>query len=93
MGYLNIFLGAFLGDLLLKKYAEAKLPMGKRVSILGDRIWIRKLHTRGAAGGVLSDQPEVIFFKPWNQLIETGCESTLGHDEQICEIKRFQRII
>ncbi len=60
MGYLNIFLGAFLGDLLLKKYAEAKLPMGKRVSILGDRIWIRKLHNRGAAGGVLSDQPDVI---------------------------------
>ena len=40
MGYLNIFLGAFLGDLLVKKTAEAKLPMGKRISILGDRIWM-----------------------------------------------------
>ena len=40
-----------------------------------------------------SDQPEVIFFKPWNQLIESGCESTLGDAELICEIKRFQRFI
>ena len=34
MGYLNIFLGAFLGDLLIKKYAEEKLPMVKKYSIL-----------------------------------------------------------
>ena len=34
--------------------------MGKRISILGDRIWIRKLHNRGAAGGFLSDQPDVL---------------------------------
>lgn len=60
MGYLNIFLGAFLGDLLVKKTAEAKLPMGKRISILGGRIWLRKLHNRGAAGGFLSDQPDVL---------------------------------
>ena len=60
MGYLNIFLGAFLGDLLVKKTSEAKLPMGKRISILGDRIWLRKLHNRGAAGGFLSDQPDVL---------------------------------
>lgn len=60
MGYLNLFLSAFLGDLLVKKYVEARLPMGKRISILGDRIWIRKLHNRGAAGGFLSDQPDVL---------------------------------
>ena len=60
MGYLNLFLSAFLGDLLVKKYVEAQLPMGKRISILGDRIWIRKLHNRGAAGGFLSDQPDVL---------------------------------
>ena len=60
MGYLNIFLGAFLGDLLIKKYAEEKLPMGKKYSILGDRIWIRKLHNSGAVGGFLSDRPEIL---------------------------------
>ena len=60
MGYLNLFLSAFLGDLLVKKYVEAQLPMGKRISILGERIWIRKLHNRGAAGGFLSDQPDVL---------------------------------
>lgn len=56
MNYLNLFFGAFLSDLLVKKYAEARLPMGEKISVLGDRIWIRKLHNRGAAGGFLADR-------------------------------------
>lgn len=60
MKYLNIFLGAFLGDLMAKKYAEARLPAGKKISVFGDRIWIRKLHNRGAAGGLMTGQPELL---------------------------------
>lgn len=60
MKYLNIFLGAFLGDLILKKYAEARLPMGKKISALNDRIWIRKLHNHGAAGGLMAGHPQFL---------------------------------
>lgn len=55
MKYLSLFFGAFLSDLLVKKYAEARLSTGKKISVFGDRIWIRKLHNRGAAGGILAE--------------------------------------
>lgn len=60
MKYLNLFLSAFLSDMLIKKYAEAKLPMGKKISVFGDRIWIRKLHNGGAAGGFMAGRPEIL---------------------------------
>lgn len=68
MKYLNLFFGAFLSDLLVKKYAEARLPMGKKISVLGDRIWIRKLHNRGAAGGFLAEHPGILLKSTFGML-------------------------
>lgn len=60
MIFIILLMGVFLGDLLLKKYVEARLPEGKEKTILGGRILIRKLHNRGIALGRLAGRPLLI---------------------------------
>ena len=60
MIFIIVLLSVFLGDLLLKKYVEARLPEGEEKQILGGRILIRKLHNRGIALGGLADRPVLV---------------------------------
>ncbi|MDO4616786.1 MAG: signal peptidase II [Lachnospiraceae bacterium] len=60
MVYLNILLAVFLGDLMIKKYAEANLQEGVRKPILGGRIILRKIHNDGIALGKLSEHKEEV---------------------------------
>jgi signal peptidase II len=58
--FVILLLSVFLGDFLLKKYVEARLPEGEEKKILGGRILIRKVHNRGIALGALADRPVMV---------------------------------
>lgn len=60
MIFIIILLAVFLGDLMLKKYVEAKLPEGEERSLFGGRICLRKIHNSGIAFGGLSEYPELV---------------------------------
>ena len=60
MGFIIIILAVFLGDLLLKKYVEAKLPEGEERTLFRGKIRIRKYHNSGIALGGLSGHPLII---------------------------------
>ena len=51
MVFIIIILAVFLGDLLLKKYVEAKLPEGEERTLFRGKIRIRKYHNSGIALG------------------------------------------
>ena len=60
MIFIILLLSVFLGDLLLKKYIEAKFPDDGEKPIFGGRILIRKLHNRGIALGGIADSPALV---------------------------------
>lgn len=60
MVFVVIVLSVFLGDLLLKKYVEAKLPEGEERSVFRGRIRVRKYHNAGIALGGLAEHPLII---------------------------------
>lgn len=60
MVFIVIVLSVFLGDLLLKKYVEAKLPEGEERLLFRGKIRIQKFHNSGIALGGLSDYPLII---------------------------------
>jgi signal peptidase II len=60
MIFIIILLSVFLGDLMLKKYVEARLAEGEERLLFGGKICVRKVHNAGIAFGGLSEYPELI---------------------------------
>ncbi len=60
MLYIIILLSVFLADLMIKKYVEANLADGEYISLLGNKITVRKVHNDGIALGKLSDHKEEV---------------------------------